>query len=141
MRLWLDRPRARTGRVAPELGEHLVDGVRQRLRLGRLVPLPGVRMRNPDPCLVADELDGAAARRVHDRQPAGHRLDDERRARILHLRVQEDVRAAEDTGGVALRVLAEQVHATAQAELLDERLDGHDEAAGDEEACVGLPRE
>ena len=49
----------------------------------------------------------AAARRVHDRQPARHRLDDERRARVLHLRVQQHVRAPKDARRVALRVPAD----------------------------------
>ena len=51
-------------------------------------------MRHADPGLVADELDGAPARRIHDRQPAGHRLDHSARARVLDLRVQQEMRAA-----------------------------------------------
>ena len=61
----------------------------------------------------------ASARRVHDREPACHRLDDEGRARILDLRVQEQMRAPEDRRRVALVVLPEQVDAALQAELVD----------------------
>ena len=79
-------------------------------------------MRDADPGLVADELDGAPARRIDDRQSAGHRLDHSARARVLDLRVQQQMRAAHELGRVALRVAADELDAVADAELVDQRL-------------------
>jgi hypothetical protein len=95
-------------------------------------------MRHADSGLVPDQLDRSAARRVHDRQPARHRLEHERRARVLHLRVQQEVSLLQDRRRVPLRVLAQQVDAAAQAELRDERLHRRDEAPRDEQARVRL---
>ena len=67
-------------------------------------------MGNADSALVADELDGSAARRIDDGKPGRHRLQHERRAGIHDLRVQEQVRSVEDTGRIALRVRADQLH-------------------------------
>ncbi len=97
-------------------------------------------MRDADPSDVADELARAAARRMHDRQPARHRLDDERRTRILHLRVQQQVRAPEDVRRIALRIAADEVHAPAEIQLVEQRLDRADEPPGDEELRVGALR-
>ena len=71
----------------------------------------------PTAALVADELDRAAARRVHDGQAARHRLDHRRRARVVHLGVEEDVRAAEDVGRLRLRVSADEVDRVARARV------------------------
>ena len=95
-------------------------------------------MLDADAGFFADELRRPAARRVHDRQPARHRLDHDARARVLHLRVQQEVRAAHDVRRLALGVAADELDPAAQAELVDERLGRRDEAAGDEQAREGL---
>ena len=79
-------------------------------------------MRDADLGHVADELDRPSARGMDDRQPARHRLDHERRAGVVHLRVQEDVSSPEDSRRIALGVLTEELNAASQAELVDERL-------------------
>ena len=114
----------RSGVVGARGQRHATTASRQRLRRRRLVALPAVRVRNADPGLVADELDRAAARRIDDRQPAGHRLDHRTRARILDLRVQQEMRAANEVGRVALRVAADELDAVADAELVEQRLRG-----------------
>ena len=87
---------------------------------------------------IAYELRGPAARRVHDRKPTRHRLDHDARARVLHLRVQQEVRAAHDVWRLALGVAADKVDPAAQVELVDERSGRRDETAGDEQAREGL---
>ena len=96
--------------------QHAGDRLRQRLRRRRLVPLEAVRVRHADPRLVADELDGAAARGVRDGNAARHRLDHRRRARVVDLRVEEDVRAAEEAGRLGLRVPAREVDGVPEPE-------------------------
>ena len=100
----LDGAAPRCRRVALPVGEDRADRRGEILRRGRPVPVERVVVRDADPALVADELDGAAARRVGDRDAAGQRLDHRGRARVVHLRVEEDVRAADQRGRVCLRV-------------------------------------
>ena len=97
------RPRSARGRPA-----RATTAAGERLAARRLVALEAVGVRDADARLVADELDRAAARRVHDRDAARHRLDHGRRARVVDLRVEQDVRAAEDVGRVGLRVAPEE---------------------------------
>ena len=136
--------RARSARLhARALRPNSAAGRRGRARRRRPSPrLTGGSSRShetgcgtPIPADVSHELDRAAARRVHDRQTAGHRLDDERRARILHLRVQEQMGAPEDRRRVTLRVLADEVDVLAQAELVEERLHGAHEPTRDEQSA------
>ena len=94
-------------------------------------------MRDADPADVPNELGRAAACRVNDRESARHCLDDERRAGVLDLRVEEDVRSPEDRRRVPLRVLPDEVDVPVQAELIDERPNRADEAARHEESRVG----
>jgi hypothetical protein len=79
-------------------------------------------VRDTDPGHVADELDRPSARGMDDRKPARHRLDHERRAGVVHLRVQEDVSSPEDSRRVALCVFTEEMNAASQAELVHEQL-------------------
>ena len=88
------------------VGQHARHRRRERLRRGRLVAVVAVGVRDADARVVADELDGPAARRVRDGQAARHRLDHDRRARVVDLRVQQDVRAPEDVRRSRLRVAA-----------------------------------
>jgi hypothetical protein len=62
-------------RVTLAIGEHLTHRRREGLRRRRLVALPARRVRNSDPGIVADELDGAPASCIDDREPARHRFD------------------------------------------------------------------
>ena len=62
----------------------------------------------PTPAAVPDELRRAATQRIDDRKTACHRLEDDARARVVDLRVQQNVRAAEDRRRVLLRVAAQQ---------------------------------
>ena len=112
----LDDPPAGRGRETVEVAEDAVDGVGHCLRARRLVALPALRVRNADACIVADELDGPAARRMDDREPGGHRLEHERRARVLHLRVQQQMPAAQDVRPGVLRVLPDQLHVVGNAQ-------------------------
>ena len=64
------------------------------LRRRRMIALAVERRVDADPGVVADELGRAAARRVDDRQSGRHRLEDDGRARIVVLRVQQDVRTS-----------------------------------------------
>ena len=59
---------------------------------------------------------------IDDGEPAGHRLDDRTRARILHLCVQQDVCTTNQLGGLALRVAADELDTVAQAELVEQRI-------------------
>src|SRR6185437_4072580 len=102
-------------------GENAGHGLGERLRRRRDVARPTVGMRDSDPGLVADELDRASARRIHDRQTAGHRLDHRARTWILDLGVQQEMRPAQELGCFALRIPADELHTTVQSELLDQR--------------------
>ena len=104
----LDGPAARGRSVGVAIVEHLAHGLGERFRGRRLVALPAVRVRDADAGLVTHELDRSAARRIRDRQAAGHRFDHRARAWIVHLRVQQHVRAANHGWRLALRVPAEE---------------------------------
>ena len=99
---------------------------------GRLVPLEPVGMRHADAGDVADELDGAAARRVRDGDAARHRLDHRGRAWVVHLRVEQDVGPAVDVGRLALRVPPRELHGRAEPEPGDRRVGVGDEPSADE---------
>ena len=118
----LDGALARRGGIGRARGQDLHDRLGQRFGRRRLVALPALRMRNADPGLVADELDRAAARRIDDGEPAGHRLDHRARARVLDLGVQEEMSAPQELGRVTLRVPADELDAAVESELVDQRL-------------------
>jgi hypothetical protein len=63
----LDRAAARCLGVALTVGQHLPHRPGERLWGGRLVAFPALGMWDANPGFVANELDGAAARRVDDR--------------------------------------------------------------------------
>ena len=133
----LDGAAPRRRRVALPVGEDRADRRGEILRRGRPVLVERVVVRDADPALVADELDGAAARRVGDRDAAGHCLDHRGRARVVHLRVEEDVRAADQRGRVCLRVPPHEVDRPVQGQAAHRRLRVGDEPAADEEARGG----
>lgn len=110
-----DRARPRGRGIRRQVPEHPVDRLRHRLGLRRHLPLPGREVRDSHPGRVSDELDRAAAGRVRDGEPTRHRLEDERRARILHLRVQEEMRTSHDRGSVPLVVLTEKLDVVLEA--------------------------
>ena len=85
-------------------------------------PAPSRPVRDADPGHVSDELDRPSTRGMDDRGPARHRLDHERRAGVVHLRVQENVSSPEDSRRIALCVFTEEMNAVSQAELVHERL-------------------
>src|SRR5689334_14230523 len=90
----LDSAGAGAGGVARELVEYLLDGGRQRLGSRRLVAFPRDGMWDRHPGVVDDELGDAAALRIDDGQPRRHRLDDDARAGVVDLRMQEQMGSA-----------------------------------------------
>ena len=106
-------------RIPLPVSEERVHGAGERLGRGRLVALVPIRVRHADPSLVTDELDRAAARGVRDRDAARQRLDDRRRTGVVHLGVEEDVRAPEHGGSIRLAVPAEQLDGIDETEPIE----------------------
>jgi SAM-dependent methyltransferase len=100
-------------RLRSELGEAGWEMGEPRFVWG--VSLPPIWRRDSNAGLVLNELNGATAGRIDHWEAAGHRLDHHARARIFHLRVQEDVSAAKDGRRVTLRVAPDKLHSSAQA--------------------------
>ncbi len=118
------------------VGEDRRHGGGERFRRRWLVAVVPVRVRDADARLVADELDRAAARRVRDRHPARHRLDHGGRARVVDLRMEEDVGAADDVGRLDLRVRAGEDDRRPEAEAPQGRRWVGDEPPAHEEPCA-----
>ena len=97
------RPREPAERL--ELPEHVLDGRRQQVGVGRHVTLPR-RVGADAHARVTDQLGRPAALGVDDGEAARERLEDDVRARVVHLRMQEHMRAAVDGRRVALGVAA-----------------------------------
>ena len=133
-----DRTLAGRGGVARAVGQHGRDGRGELVGPRRLVALVPVGMRHADAALVADQLDRPTARRVRDGESAGERLDHRRRAGVVDLRVEEDMRSVEHRRGRVLRVPPEELDGSGQAEALHRRLGIRDETTGDEEARAGV---
>jgi hypothetical protein len=125
-----DAPTGRC-RVALPIGEHSLHSIGKRLRLRGPVTVPGLGMGHADTRVLADELDRATALRVHDRQAARHRLEDEARTRIEHLCVQQQVSPAEQRRRLALAVATRELDPFAQRELVQQAGGVGDEPAGD----------
>ena len=121
------RARATPAVASRARAEHRSHGVGQRLRRRRHVLLPRRLRGDADPG-VADELRRAAARRVDDRHAAGERLEHDVRARVVHLRVEEHVRAAVERRRVALRVAADEARRDRPSPQLADQLLAADDA-------------
>jgi len=78
---------------------------------------------------------------VDDGEPARERLEHDVRARVVDLRVEQQVRAPVDGRRVALGVAAGEEDAGGEAELVREVPAAVEDRAGDEQARVGEQRE
>ena len=134
----VDRPRTRGRAVRGEVGEHTLDRLRERVGLGGSSRSKPSGCGTPMPASSPTSSRHAAAPRIDDGHAARHRLEHDARARVVHLRVQEDLGPAEERGRVGLRVAAERMHPPPQTRAARERLHRDDEPAGDEQPGIGV---
>ena len=83
----LGRTASRSRRICWQLVQDSLDGGGYGLGRRWLEPVLACVVRNTDATHVSDQLNRAAARRMHDGELAGHRLEHDARARVVHLRV------------------------------------------------------